>query len=183
MRELPLFEQLLPRTRYVGEVGLDGSRDHRASLDAQKGVLSDILALCAHAGGKILSVHSRGATGLVLDVLAAEPGAGTVILHWYVGTAKHVARANEMGCWFSIGPSMLASERGRVALAGMPKNRIVPESDGPFGLIEKRPVHPWEAWSIVTSLSELWRESEAEVGHQLRANFEALAEYGPVERP
>src|SRR4051812_28917583 len=33
--ELPLFERLLPRTRYVGEIGLDGSRDHRATLDVQ----------------------------------------------------------------------------------------------------------------------------------------------------
>jgi TatD DNase family protein len=45
--ELPLFEQLLPRTRYVGEIGLDGSRDHRRTIDAQRRVLKELLRLCA----------------------------------------------------------------------------------------------------------------------------------------
>ena len=172
--ELPLFERLLLKTRYVGEVGLDGSREHRSTLDAQLGVFADLLRLCASAGGKILSLHSRGATGVILDALAAEPGAGSAVLHWYVGSAKQVARAAEMKCWFSVGPTMLASQSGLAAIKAMPRNRIIPESDGPFGTVRGRSALPWEAWSIVSTLTELWRETEADVEHQLKDNFRTL---------
>lgn len=172
--ELPLFERLLPRTRFVGEVGLDGSRDHRVTLDTQKGVFVDVLRLCALAGGKVLSLHSRGATGIILDVLASEPGVGSSVLHWYVGSAKQVKRAAEMGCWFSVGPAMLASKAGEAAVTGMPKNRIIPESDGPFGQVDERTALPWEAWSIVPKLAELWRDNEADVERQLIDNFRSL---------
>lgn len=178
-RELPLFERLLPRTRYVGEVGLDGSREHRATLDAQRGVFSDVLRLCARAGGKILSIHSRGASTLVLDTLSSDPRAGRAVLHWYVATTKQVARAAEMGCWFSVGPSMLLSDRGRVAIVAMPKDRIVPESDGPFGMIGRRPAFPWEAWTVVNGLAELWEESQQVVAAQLRSNLASLSQNWP----
>lgn len=174
VRELPLFEQLLSRTRFVGEVGLDGSREHRETLDKQQSVFADILTLCARAGGKILSLHGRGAAGLLLDKLEREPNAGKAVLHWFIGSNKQVTRGAEMGCWFSVGPSMLASERGRAAVAAMPRHRILPESDGPFGHIKKRPAHPWEAWLIVAKLAELWREREVDVAHQLRGNFRDL---------
>jgi TatD DNase family protein len=175
-RELPLFERLLPQTRYVGEVGLDGSRDYRATLDAQRGVLADVLRLCARAGGKVLSLHSRGATRLVLEVLSAESGAGTAILHWYVGTPKQVARAADMGCWFSVGPAMLTSERGRAAVLAMPKERVLPESDGPFGLVQGRPANPWDAWAVVSMLGDLWREQESEIAARFVANFNAIVD-------
>lgn len=170
--ELPLFERLLPRTRYVGEVGLDASRDHRSTLDAQRAVFADVLRLCASAGGRVLSLHSRGATGIILYALESEPAAGQAILHWYVGSPKQVARAAEMGCWFSVGPPMLSSDRGRSAVAAMPKDRVVPESDGPFGLIDGQPARPWDAWSVLPKLAELWRE--AEVADQLWSNFRTL---------
>jgi TatD DNase family protein len=173
--ELPLFEGLLPRTRYVGEIGLDASRDHRATLDTQLGVLSDVLQLCARAGGKVLSLHSRAATGMILDALAGAPKAGNAVLHWYVGSARQVARAAEMGCWFSVGPAMLASKAGLAAVIAMPKNRVIPESDGPFGQIDGRPALPWEAWSIVPKLAQLWHETEADVARRLGENFRSLA--------
>lgn len=173
-RELPLFEQLLPRTRYVGEIGLDGSREHRSTLEIQRGVLTDLLALCSRAGGRVLSLHSRGASGIILDALGAEPSAGSAVLHWYIGSAKQIARAAEMGCWFSVGPSMLSSHRGQAAVGAMPRNRIVPESDGPFGLIAGQPALPWDAWTVVDRLAGIWGEGKTEVADQLRANFTML---------
>lgn len=172
--ELPLFERLLPETDYVGEIGLDGSRDHRATLETQTSVFREILRLCALRGGRVLTIHSRSTTGQVLDVLASVPGAGIPILHWYLGTARQIARAATMSAWFSVGPSMLRSERGRAAAAQMPRDRILPESDGPFGEIDGRPAYPWEAWQVVTYLADLWRCPPREVEAQLVANFRAL---------
>lgn len=172
--ELPLFEKLLSRTQYVGEVGLDASPDHRPTIDRQSAILADILKLCAHAGGKIITLHSRGATGALLDRLSAERSAGTFVLHWYLGSAKQVQRAAEMKCWFSVGPAMMTSQRGRAAVEAMPREYLLPESDGPFGQVAGRPAFPWEAWTVVPMLAEMWRESQAEVEAQLLDNLRRL---------
>jgi TatD DNase family protein len=173
-RELPLFEQLLPQTRYVGEVGLDGSRDHRATLDRQADILANVLRMCVRAGGRTISLHSRGAIKPLLDQLAAEPAAGTFILHWFLGSARQIERAVEMGCWFSVGPSMLTSVSGTAAVAKMPIDRVLPESDGPFALIKERAAYPWEAWKVVPNLAKLWGKREQEVEDQLMKNFKSL---------
>jgi TatD DNase family protein len=178
--ELPLFETLLPRTSYVGEIGLDGSSDHRTTMSRQSSILAEILKLCARAGGRTVSLHSRGATGPVLDRLAAEPAAGIFILHWYLGSAKQISRATEMKCWFSVGPAMLTSNRGIAAATAMPRDRILPESDGPFGLVGGRPAYPWEAWTITDKLAVLWGESRGNVETQLIANFRELASHTPI---
>jgi TatD DNase family protein len=173
--ELPLFEQLLPETPYVGEVGLDGSRPHRASLDHQGAILVHILDLCAKAGGKTITLHSRGATKLLLDVLGSEPRAGTPVLHWFTGTPREVKRAAEMGCWFSVGPAMMRSERGRNCVAAMPRDRILPETDGPFGQAGDEPLHPWEAMLVAHGLERLWDASAEEIKATLTSNFQSIA--------
>lgn len=169
--ELRLFEELLPQTRYVGEVGLDGSRPHRDTLDRQGGILTDILALTANAGGKIISLHSRGAAAAVLDVISTEPRAGVCVLHWFNGSSRQIRRASEMECWFSVGYNMLTSERGRDAVAAMPRDRIIPETDGPFGFRGERPAWPWEAGEVATMLASIWRENADDVSGQLDRNF------------
>ncbi len=172
--ELALFERLLPRTRYVGEVGLDGSRDHRQTLDVQRTVFNTVLRLCRQAGGKTLTIHSRGAITAVLDALTREPRAGQYVLHWFLGTSSQVARAVELGCWFSVGPSMLASRSGRRAVMAMPTDRVLPESDGPFGQVGGVPVTPWDAWGVASSLAECWRWTPGAVEQQMRATFANL---------
>lgn len=173
--ELSLFETLLPQTRYIGEVGLDGSRPHKATLDRQAGVLTDIFALAGRAGGKIISLHSRGAANLLLDVISVEPEAGSFVLHWFSGSPQQVQRASELQCWFSVGSSMAASERGRKAIAAMPRDRVVPETDGPFGTIEGRCSYPWEASAVEPLLGQIWRESPADVSRRMASNFRTLS--------
>jgi TatD DNase family protein len=166
-----LFERLLPQVEYVGEIGLDGSRDHRPTLDRQCVILTDILAMCARAGGRKLSIHSRGATGRILDILEVEPNAGPIILHWYLGTPRQVERAADLGAWFSVGPSMLRSERGRSTVAQMPRGKVLPETDGPFGRVDDRPSFPWDSWLVVPVLADLWQMTQAEAQDQLISNF------------
>ena len=80
--EIELFEKLLPRSRYVGEVGLDAGPRYYRSLEIQKSIFERILRLCADHGGKILSVHSVRATKPVLDLLEKHLPLhqGTVVL-------------------------------------------------------------------------------------------------------
>jgi TatD DNase family protein len=176
-RELPLFEKLLPLTSYVGEVGLDGSRHHRKTLDHQAGILMDILMMCARAGGKIISLHSREARPRLLELLSLEPLAGTPVLHWFTGSEREIAQATELGCWFSVGPAMLASERGRQSLSHMPRHRIIPETDGPFGEYDGRSLMPWEAMNVEETLGNNWRENMEDVRSILTSNFQQLMSY------
>src|SRR5262249_32207155 len=60
--EIGLWDELLPRSRYVGEVGLDAGPRFYRSLGEQKQVFAHILQACSSAGGKVLSVHSVRAT-------------------------------------------------------------------------------------------------------------------------
>jgi TatD DNase family protein len=173
-RELPLFEALLNTTRFVGEVGLDGSYRHRSSLAQQESILRDILRLCARAGGRIISMHSRGAASKILDVLSDQPNAGTFILHWYLGKKRDVERAVELGCWFSVNPTMLSTANGRSAVAAMPPDKVIPESDGPFGTVGGRPANPWDAWSVVPDLASLWGTSADDVAALSKAAYSAI---------
>ena len=92
--EITLFEKLLPRARYVGEVGLDAGPQHHRSLELQKSVFKRILKVCADQGDKILSIHSVRATKAVLDMLETYLPSyrGSAVLHWFSGSVGEIRR-------------------------------------------------------------------------------------------
>jgi TatD DNase family protein len=174
--ELPLFERLLPEVRYVGETGLDGGPEYKRHWQDQIAAFTRILQLTEKAGGRILTIHSRRAAGPVLDALAAHPGAGLAILHWFSGTPRELARAVDLGCWFSIGPAMLAGEKGRALASRMPRDRILTETDGPFAQLDGRAALPWDAERAIVALADLWGEPVSKVTAQISLNLRHLAE-------
>ncbi len=174
--ELDLFERLLPQTRYVGEIGLDGAPEFRAHWQDQLAVFDRILKACADAGGRILSIHSRRAATAVLDQLAARPAAGTPILHWFSGNARELQRAIQLGCWFSVGPAMLAGEKGRSLVAKMPSQRIVTETDGPFAQMDGSAIFPWDCARAIPTLAELWDLPAAKVEKLICTNLRRLTD-------
>ncbi|UMY17111.1 TatD family hydrolase [Methylobacterium organophilum] len=172
--EVDLVCTTLRETRYVGEVGLDGSPEHRPSLDLQREVLRKILVACASQGGRIISLHSRMAARQVLDEIEMVGAVGTPVLHWYSGAPDELARAVGLGCWFSVGPAMLASRNGRRLASLMPRDRVLPETDGPFGQADGKPLNPWDSERVVPVLAELWDEPEQSVARTLRSNLRRL---------
>lgn len=177
--ELGLLEELLPRTRYVGEIGLDGSPSFRGHADIQREVFGAVINASARMGGRILTVHSRRAVDDVLDVLARCPKAGVAILHWFSGTPAQLRRAVEMGCWFSVGPAMLRGDKGRQLAAAMPRSRLLTETDGPFATQGSRPLKPSDSWIAVDQLAKLWGMTKKEAGNQLLNNLRSLSENAP----
>lgn len=172
--ELSLFEALLPRSKYVGEIGLDGGPEFKAIWDAQRQTFDEILRMCVSAGGRIMTIHSRRAAGPVLDALAARRDAGVAVLHWFSGSRRELQRAIDQGCWFSVGPAMLRGERGRALATIMPRERILTESDGPFAQIDGRSLDPWDAATAERTLAELWKIAEDEARGQLMDNLRRL---------
>lgn len=178
--ELPLFDELLPKVHYVGEVGLDGSLEFRPHWAAQRAVFDHVLDACSRAGGRILSIHSRRASGPVLDSLEAYDAVGIPVLHWFSGAAGDLDRAIDLGCWFSVGPAMLQGKRGRMLTARMPRDRILTESDGPFARLDDRPVLPWQVTEALRNLAELWSVSPDEAEAITHENLHSLTSLVPA---
>lgn len=172
--ELGLFTQLLPNARYVGEIGLDRSPELKQHWEDQVLVFRSVLRDCQAVGGRILSIHSRRATSAVLDHLEQHAGAGTPVLHWFSGTATELARAITMGCWFSVGPAMVSSQKGRDILLQIPHDRILPETDGPFVQIQGQSAYPWDVKRVFEHLALVWKVSEENVHKQIRHNLRSL---------
>lgn len=173
--EADLFPALLGETDYVGEVGIDGSPPHQDNLDLQERTFRRILKHCSDRGGRILSVHSRGAAGRVLDCLEAYPNAGSAILHWFSGSPKELERAAALGAWFSVGPAMLRSGRGRNLVAGMPQQRVLTETDGPFARDGGRPLYPWDVASAESALAEVWSLDPTGIRDVIKQNLVRLS--------
>ncbi len=173
--EIALFEHLVHETRYVGEVGLDGSPELAAGFELQRKIFERILRASAAAGGRVLSLHSRRAASAVLDCLDRVPGAGTPILHWFSGDHSELARAVRRDCWFSVGPSMLRSAKGMALAKAMPKNRVLTETDAPFARIKGRPLNPWDADEACVLLAEAWGCDADGARQTIDDNLRALA--------
>jgi TatD DNase family protein len=172
--ELALFDKLLLDSQYVGEIGLDSSPNLRHTWSDQVFVFEHILSSCRSAGGRIMTIHSRRAADEVLERLEAFSGAGIPILHWYSGGRRSLVRAIDLGCWFSVGPGMIAGVKGRALVAGMPQDRVLTESDGPFATIDGRNAFPWDADLAITALAEIWNTGRAGVAEILQDNLRRL---------
>ncbi|WP_299082396.1 Qat anti-phage system TatD family nuclease QatD [uncultured Paraglaciecola sp.] len=172
--ELPLFDKLVSKTRYIGEIGLDGSRGYKEHFDDQLLVFNHILQKCEQYHDKILTIHSLNAVNEVLDCLRNHRQAGIPILHWFLATKKQVEDAIELGCYFSIGPAMLASARARKVISWISQDRVLLETDGPFAKFDGKVLVPSDAGLLVEYLSIEWNNSKTQVLNKLSTNFKCL---------
>ncbi len=154
----------------VGEIGLDGSTRYRQHYELQTHIFKSVVENCARLGGRVLSIHSRAAAKDVLDILDANPGFGTAVLHWFTDSPSMLRRAVEIGCWFSIGPARMETANGRNLAALMPRDRDVSESDGPFAKVRGVHVMPWDANTVAIKLAEIWRVSQDDALSALKSN-------------
>lgn len=174
-QEVDLFCKLVHSTSYVGEIGLDGGSEFADSLPLQREVLIRILRSCAEAGGKILSLHSRHASGEILEHLAQQPGFGIPIFHWFSGPLQDLDRAVEIGAWFSVGLPMMRSKRAGAIMARIPRERILTETDAPFAST-RNGVYPGDALrSTVQEISKHWKCDPEEAHYRLLDNLSRLA--------
>ncbi len=126
-------------TRWVGEIGLDFGKKHAATKDEQVRVFTALCEKCAEtsdaAAPKVLSIHSVGAADCALDILEASGAAANCrcVFHWFSGTSQELARARDLGLWFSFGEKSLATRRGREYARQVPVGRLLTETDLPQG--------------------------------------------------
>lgn len=144
INEKDLFLQLLPKCRFVGEIGMDGTGKNKITLALQASFFKDAVCEMEREGNKIISIHSRGAVKEVLSTLEKTVSTCIPILHWFTGTVKEMEHALSIGCWFSVNPKMCHTKSGQDIIKKVPIERIVPETDGPFAQHDNIPYMPWD---------------------------------------
>jgi len=173
-RELSLFESYASHTSYIGEVGLDLSREGKASAAQQERALDAILAIPGVVG-KVLTVHSRGASAAVIERLRAA-NATRVILHWFSGSLAELEAGIDAGFYLSVNPAMTRNEKGRVIIDHVPRDRVLVESDGPYARIAGRQLEPRDVSIAVHYLAKLWALSRDAVSTRLAMNLQKLCD-------
>jgi TatD DNase family protein len=169
--ELSLFDSLITETNYIGEIGLDASKEYKQYLDSQLRVFRHILRKCQQVGSKILTIHSRGAVSMVLDELERHHHAGTAILHWFLGSKNELHRALDLDCMFSVGPAMLKSQKGKKVIDWIPRDKILLETDGPFASLNNKQLRPIDSFMMIDYLAKTWKVSEESVTGILKNNL------------
>jgi TatD DNase family protein len=128
--QLALFRKLVGQTSYIGEIGLDFSREGVATKDEQLEVLRDVLS-AIRGKKKVVSVHSRKAEKDLLELLC-EYEIENVIFHWYSGSVNLIPAILEQGYYFSVNEAMCLSKNGRAIIEKIPKDRLLTETDAPY---------------------------------------------------
>jgi len=171
-KEIKLFDELLPKVKYVGEIGLDGSYEFKGGFDQQLSIFRHILRSVNQDGGKIMSIHSRNAAMFVLEELKISDG--IPILHWFSGNKTELDKAIQQGCWFSVGLPMILSKKGRMIISSIPKQRLLTETDAPFNTYKNNILMPWDVELIFPELSQIWNISIEESIEIIFSNFKNL---------
>jgi TatD DNase family protein len=174
--EFPLFEKLLRETRYVCEVGLDGSPRFYKSMEAQERIFTRILSTCREHGGKVLSIHSVRSAIKVMEHLEKllPPERGKCVLHWFTGSNAEAKRAIDYGCYFSINAQMLDNPRHRSLVASLPLERPLTETDGPFVVRDGKPVRPCDVAATVQTLAALRNMPHEDMSNVILQNLQRL---------
>lgn len=174
--EISIWDKYLPEAKYIGEVGLDASPRFYKSMLAQQRVFQHVLQQCAKYGDKVLSVHSVRTAKQILDNIEQylPAGSGKVVLHWFTGSKSEAMRAIKLGCYFSVNATMLQNKRHQDMIKGIPLDRILTETDGPFTQVYGSPARPWDVVHAVQGLSELHGVTIEETACLIVNNFKTL---------
>jgi TatD DNase family protein len=171
-KELPLFQRYVEKTSYMGEIGLDFSREGRATKDIQLTSFKSILTTIK-GSKKLLSLHSRGAEKEVLENLIRNE-CKSAIFHWYTGPISLIEDISNAGFMFSVNPAMIKSKNGQSIISKIPRSKILTESDGPFIKHGSRQVKPSDVISVLGYLSNLWNLPVEDVDKLINENFSRI---------
>lgn len=173
MNEWELFLNTIKETKYIGEIGIDGSCHCNSSRDIQTAFFNTALIESEKNKGCIISIHSRGATRCVLSSIEQTVSLNRPVLHWFMGTEKDTAWAVDLGCWFSINPRMCTTKQGRNIIHRIPLTRMLPETDGPFVTYRDKPCFPWDT-TVYQYIAEIKNITTSQVLELFKSNLKKL---------
>lgn len=130
--EIERVAELAANNTYVAEIGLDFNCGREEQGEVQVVVFERMLEACSN-GDHVLSIHAVNAAGEVLDLLQKHNTCANnqVIFHWFSGSSYELMRARKLGCYFSVGPRMLETKRGRAYAEQIERDHLLLETDLP----------------------------------------------------
>jgi len=122
-----------PRVRAIGETGLDFFRTGEEGLAAQFESFEAHIAL-AKKHGIAMQIHDRDAHDAVLETLERVGAPDRTVFHCFSGDADMARIAGERGYYLSFAGNVTFknAQNLRDALAVIPRDRILVETDAPF---------------------------------------------------
>lgn len=164
--DFELFEELLPKTRFVGEIGLDFSKKftevekkrQEMTFTQACNVVSDLPFSAMGSDPnlpRIVSVHTCKTQGKTHDILRTTGvlEKAIVIYHWFGDDACVLRKAIDDKCLFSVSERMLASKKGAEFAKMIPEEQILFETDMP-----KRKGDVWTAKDSQQSIIFAWQK-------------------------
>lgn len=170
--EMKKFIEYAKTTSYIGEIGLDFSREGITTKTKQLQSLRHVLSHISDRP-RFITLHSRRAESTVLQMLKEFSIKGAVF-HWYSGPLSLLKEIVEEGHYFSINPAMIESTNGCKIIAKIPRDRMLTETDGPFIKIEGKIITSHDISLVLKYLSNLWECSYEDAEFQVKNNFNKI---------
>ncbi len=168
-QELKKFEILSNQTSYIGEVGLDFSREGYATKEKQLASFQFILEVLANSN-KLITLHSRRAEKEVLQQLIRY-NIKNAIFHWYSGALSLVDDIAAAGFYFSVNPAMVVSPNGKKIIDRIPLQNILTETDAPYSEVEGKTVRPEDIEDVFNYLATTRNLTQSQVEEIIKHNF------------
>ncbi len=174
LAQLPALARFA-RVRSIGETGLDHFRTR-----SEDGQLAQVHSFRAHIEvarelDLTLMIHDRDAHQQILDILDDTTPPQKVVMHCFSGDAAFARECVARGYWLSM-PGVVtfgSAESLRLALAEVPLDRLLVETDAPY-LTPKpqrgRPNAPYLLPHTVRFLADLLEQDLARLCDQLVSN-------------
>ena len=162
----------------IGEVGLDRSAAHAASQAEQETLLRVQLEM-ARAEDLPVILHVVRAHGRLLEILRSDglPAPGGVV-HGFAGSAELAREYLSLGLCLSFGSRLLdpSSRKARAAVAVVPQDRLLVETDAPFQHPHDSSLRnePTLLLEVVDNAAEIRDESPADLGAIVAENARHL---------
>lgn len=176
--QLNLFKKLISTTKYIGEVGLDGSPRFSKSFEYQKNVFVEILRLCKETDKKVLTIHTRNAASETIELLRKHLGKSDcrVIFHWYSGNQIDLRAAIKNGYYFSINHKMVSSEKGKQIIVSIPNDLLLTETDAPFTFDDTIKSRMESLRVTINGLSLIMKNDALSFKDRIYKNFKTMLE-------
>jgi TatD DNase family protein len=173
--DLPDLRKHYTDTIMISEIGLDMVwAGESATLDRQIPLFRAQLNI-AREEGKAVTIHSKGAEHLILDILREYPLPG-VLIHWYDGPVELIPAFLDYGCFFTIPPALLNGGEYGQLISQIPDNRLLPETDNPsaWPWLFGRKGEPLQIREIYNEYARLKGENITTIHNQFRKNLKNL---------
>lgn len=166
------FKRNIDKTSYIGEVGLDFSKEgistKAAQIESFEYVLNEI-----KGKKKIVSIHSRRAEKEVLTLLK-KYNIKTAIFHWYSGSLTNLDNIINCGYYFSVNTTMANSQSGQKIISKIPSNLLLTETDAPYTTLSNRPTKPEDVKYVIQYIAQFYKKTEIEIESMIYNNFQTM---------